>query len=109
MVINLEELTKETQKLICLVYKEYLERRKNGFSRDNSAFFRFNFAKDIPQLLKYNPDDIESCLTELSKKGYVKKYVDGGFKLESKGIVMMENRFKNGIKEIVSFIKQIVL
>ena len=104
----MEELTKETQKLICLVYREYLERRKNGFSRDNAAFFRFNFANDIPQLLKYNSDDLESCLTELSKKLYVKKYIDGGFKLESKGIAMMETRFRNGIKEVLSFVKEIV-
>lgn len=43
----MEELTKETQKLICLVYKEYSDRRKNGSDRNNAVFFRFNFADDI--------------------------------------------------------------
>ena len=88
----MEELTKETQKLICLVYKEYSDRRKNGSDRNNAVFFRFNFADDIPQLSKYSSDDLDSCLTELSKKEYIKKYVDGGFRLEVKGIAMMEDR-----------------
>lgn len=104
----MDELTRETQKMLCLVYKEYLDRRKNNIDRESAKFFRFNFYEDIPQLSQYSQNDISSFTSELSKAGYVKMYIDGGFALQNKAIIMLENKFKNGAKEVLGFLTNLI-
>lgn len=101
------ELTKDTDKLFCLVYKEYLNRKKCGFSKDFSISFEYPEALQSDFLQEFLVDDIHSSIHELSRNNMIRKYIDDSFKLSDKGMIYMENRFKNGIKEVLEYISLI--
>lgn len=101
-------LTKDSDKLACLVYKKYLEKRKSGESKANAKHFNHNFYSDIKQLSDWHTDDIDETINELKHAGFVKKYIDGGFVLLDDFIIYMENRFKNGIIEVTDFIAKFI-
>lgn len=102
------EFSKDGYKLACIIYKEYLNKRKNGVSKLESKYFGYNFYKDIPELKSENEDDIDATLSELNHAGFLEKYVDGGFKILDEGIIYMENRFKNGIGELIDIISKFI-
>lgn len=59
------ELTKDSSKVLVLLYKEYLEKVKSGCSKSQSREFdgnKLNFITDM------HPDDVYDCLTELKDK-----------------------------------------
>lgn len=101
------ELTKDTDKLFCLIYKEYLNRKKCGFSRDFSISFECPETLQSDFLQEFHVNDIHSSIHELSRNNLIRRYTNDSFKLSSAGIVYMENRFKNGIKEILEYISLI--
>ena len=101
------ELTKDTDKLLRLVYKEYLNRKKCGFSKDYAINFECPEALQSDFLQEFNADDIHSSICELSRNNMIRLYTDGGFKLSDKGIIYMENRFKNSVKEVLGYISLI--
>lgn len=102
------ELTKDSDKLACIVYKEYLSRRKLGESKANAKRFNFNFYSEIKALSNWHPDDIAETINELKRANFVKKYVDGGFILLDDFVIYMENRFKNGFVEVTDFISKFI-
>lgn len=104
----MDELTIETKKILCLVYKEYIDRKKNGINRESAKLFNSNFYEDISQLSKYSKDDINSFTEELLKADYIEKYIDGSFELQNKAIIILENRFKNNAKEVLNFLTSLI-
>lgn len=102
------ELTKDADKLTCCIYKMYLEKRNSGMSKEAAKSFDENFYKNEPKLSKWNKDDILDTLLELHKNGLIKLDIIGNFTLENKLIVYMENRFKNGLFEIVDFVSKFI-
>jgi hypothetical protein len=103
------QLTKNADKLICVIYKIYLERIKNGQSMRNAKYFEhLKYGKsDIREnkhLSGWHPDDISDILAELKNLGFIKLFIGGSFSLESPGIIYMENRFKNGLIEVTDFL-----
>lgn len=102
------ELTKDADKVICCIYKEYLERRKSGMSKSESKEFDGNFYLNAKALSKWNSADISDILQELHDKQLIKKNVIGDFDLLDSAITYMENRFKKGLKEITDFISKFI-
>lgn len=102
------QLTRDADKMACLLYKKYLDRRKNGELKSSAKRFHSNFYSEITALSSWNPDDIDETIDELKRSGFVKKYVDGGFMLLDDFIIYMENRFKNGLKEVTDFIAKFI-
>lgn len=99
-------LSKDAYKTLCLIYKEYLSRRKNNISKSSSSMFQStNFETLFPDV---NQEDFMSDLSELKKHNFVKLYIDGSFILNSEAVVYMENRFKNGLIEVVDFISKFI-
>lgn len=97
------ELTKDSSKVLALLYKEYLEKVKSGCSKSQSREFdgnKLNFITDM------HPDDIENCLEELNKSNLIETNILGDFNLTDIAVYNMENRFKNNIKDVLSFISQ---
>lgn len=97
------ELTKDSSKVLALLYKEYLEKVKSGCSKSQSREFdgnKLNFITDM------HPDDIENCLEELNKNNLIETNILGDFNLTDIAVYNMENRFKNNIKDVLSFISQ---
>lgn len=99
-------LTKDADKMICTIYREYLSRRNNGLSK--------SVAKDFADPQKWgqlfadwNDDDVKDTLPELKRAGLIKLYFMGGFQLEDKAIVYMENRFPNGLAQVLDWLAKV--
>lgn len=96
-------ITKSAYKVLCLIYEEYLQ-RCDTMSRDSAA--EFDETPDFI-LAYFSQDDSYSCLTELKNNGLIKMYINGSFCLTNSAIIYMENRFKNGLSELISFISSL--
>lgn len=99
-----KEITKQSYKFLCLLYKEYLQ-RCNTMSCISASVFNYVPVSIHEHISK---EDCRQCLIELNDNDLVKLYVDGGFRLSSTAIVHMENRFKKDISSVVSFIASII-
>jgi hypothetical protein len=94
------QLTKDTDKTLCEIYLEYLKRISNGSTK--RAAKDFADASKFPDPDWTTPDGKES-LTELKRAGMIKMYHNFGFCIEDKAIIYMENRFKNGLSEVLDW------
>lgn len=102
------QLTKDADKLLCCAYKMYLERRKNGSSKDTAKEFEKTFYLSDKHLCDWQDDDVSDTLIELSKADLIRMDIIGNFGLKPSAIIYMENRFKNGLNEITDFISKFI-
>lgn len=108
------ELTKDADKLFCLIYKGYLEDVKSGISKSNAKITWSS--KDIfnrhSDKLKLTFEDVDETCRELSRKGLLKcDYADDVVyhsEITDKGIIYMEQRFKNGLTGLIDFIAKFI-
>lgn len=100
-------LTKDGQRLVAAAYKEYLEKRKSGINKANAKII---YPKDVHE--KYfkglTVSDYNETVSEICRAFDCRKYMDGAFCLNDSAIVYMENRFKNGIVDAMSFLAQFI-
>ncbi len=108
-VICTNDLTKEQQKLLTLMYKEVLSRQP-ALSFDDANFF--TDSDELIRLfnLENDSDHISSLCWRLHEKGYISceqgDDLASEISLSDKTIIFMENRFKSGIKDVLSFLAQ---
>ena len=107
------KLSKDADYLICLIYKNYLEQRNNGVSKSEAKILGDSRNVNENIVPKWSFDDTDDTCRELIKKKFIDNriYMDnycGYMNLSDDGIIYMENRFKNGIKEVASFISQFI-
>ncbi|WP_195543659.1 hypothetical protein [Massiliimalia timonensis] len=100
------ELTKDADLLVCCAYKEYLTRRKSGVPKSQANIFNPDFKESSPKLSEWLLDDYMYTIGELKRAGLAKMYIDGTFIITDQGVIYMENRFKNGLKEITDFVSK---
>lgn len=100
-------LTKDADKLICLIYKDYLNRRESGMSKSSAKAYAER--SDWPESLtkNFSVDDIRDTLRELKSVGFIRSYLYGGFALTDPAIAYMENRFPNGISQVLEWLAKI--
>ena len=101
MVIS---LTKDADKLICLIYKEFLSRRSHGTSKSQAKDFGNPTEWPKSFLSEFSADDMGDTLAELKQSGIIKLYINNGFQLEDFGIIYMEQRFPNGVAQVLDWI-----
>lgn len=101
-------ITKDTDHVLCEIYAEFLTRRKNGDSKSMAKDFGPSEALQQEFLSYFPVSDIDDALHELRDAGLIKMYIDGSFTLLDDAIIYMENRFKNGAKELASFLAQFI-
>ena len=101
-------LTKDADLLVCCAYREYLKRRKSGIPKRQANTFHPDFKDSIPKLSDWLFDDYLFTISELKKVGFVHTSLDGTFCITSQCIIYMENRFKNGLKEVADFISKFI-
>ena len=100
-------LTKDADKAICLIYKEYLSKRNSGIPKKVAKDFSSrdqwpdSFSSELGFL------DFLETLNELKADGFVKRFIGGGFQLEDAGIIYMEQRFPNGIAQVLDWLGKI--
>lgn len=106
------KLTKDSDRLICLLYKDYLERRKSGESK--SIARTFGSSHDIHNRLVPDQifDDVDDTCRELSRAGLLDcMWADNiayFVTISDDGIIYMENRFKNGLMSVVDFLTKFI-
>lgn len=104
-------LTKDSDALICVLYKEYLQRRKDGQPKTEAKFF--GGASYIQQnfLPKWSEPDVAETCRELSRKEFLScQDADNTVwiaVLTDEAIIYMENRFKDGFTEVLDYLEKI--
>lgn len=101
------QLTKDADKFLCKVYKAYLEKRKNGIDKRKAKTFPIAAILKKELSLPYSIEDIGSFVSELNSVSFVKQHMYYGFELHDKAIVYMENRFKNGLKDVIDYLAKL--
>lgn len=60
--------------------------------------------RNNPSFCEWMDDDIKETVAEIKRAGLGTMYLDGSFMANDQFIIYMENRFKNGLSEVVDFI-----
>lgn len=98
------KLTNDADKLVCTLYKCYLERRKSGIDKVVARNFEFPEIQSLKACSNWTSNDIKATVAEISRAGLGTMYFSGAFNGNDQFIIYMENRFKNGLKEVTDFI-----
>lgn len=108
----MENLTKDCQKLIAVLYKDYLEKRESGISKAQAKCFGSSHNIHENLVPKWSFEDVDETCRELCRANMISvKWADNianNVTISDSGIIRLENRFKNGIKDIVDFISKLI-
>lgn len=107
----MNELTNEQKHLLVSMYKEVLSRQPalsmelaNNFDDSDQLIELFS--------LNMSSDYIAKLCWELHSKGYLVCYpgddLANNISLSDKTIIFMENRFKNGLKDVLCFLSNFI-
>lgn len=102
------DITKDSKKLLLLMYKEYQRRRANGM--DRRAAMNFNSAEAVHDLLlpKEDGNDVLDYLWELKRAGYIEGLdADNTLYtcyLTTKAIMTLEQLPADVLKSVAEFI-----
>lgn len=102
-------LTKDADALICVIYKEYLQRRKVGATKRNAREMGGSATIRNDLLPKWQFEDVDDACRELSRNGLLDCiFADNAawaVSLSGQGILYMEKRFQNGLASILPYIE----
>lgn len=101
------ELTKDADKMICQIYAAYMRRRTDGVPKRAAKDFADQNTWPAEYAKEWNSEDGSESLAELKRAGLIKLYLYGGFSLNDEAIIYMENRFKNGVSEVLDWLGKI--
>lgn len=101
----------DAEYLLCILYKEYTERRNEGKSKRESS--HFGSSKNVYETFfgEWGLEDLDDTLRELHRLEYVSCFYASGtiyeFSLTSAGIEYMEKRFKNKFDYLIDTISKL--
>lgn len=100
-------LTRDADKMLCEMYAVYLERRAEGTPK--KAAKEFLDPSNWPEKYadRWKSEDGKETLRELKQKGYIRIMILGGFIVEDSVITYMENRFPNGLSNVLEWLGKI--
>ena len=105
-------LTKDSDFLICAIYKKYLENRKKGISKLDCKRVGTPHKVQKEIISKWSIADIDETCRELDRAGLLACSYGDNLILRSyltdHAIIYMENRFKKGLNEISDFISKFI-
>lgn len=102
------EITNDANKMLCCIYKSYLQQRKDGVPKSDAKRFESDFFHHDSKLSSWHDDDISDTLLELANCHLIKIYIGGNFDLTNEAIICMENRFKKGLSEVIDTISKLI-
>lgn len=106
-----KELTREADALFCLIYKHYLQRRKEGVPKGDAKMLGGSHDIHEKIISKWVHSDVDETCRELDRAGYLNcRYYDdevGNAVIMDRGIIFMETRFKNGLDEVLKYLESI--
>lgn len=102
------QLTKDADAMICVLYKNYLQRRKSGESKRSAKHFQGSEEIHAELMPKWSFEDVDETCRELSRAGFldclfaddVTEIAD----LSDTAIIYMENRFKKNLSSLIDYI-----
>lgn len=100
-------MAKDTDTILCFIYKTYLERIKSGISKTQSNEFDDNIFASDKNLSSWNAEDIENCLIELHRQKLITRNIIGEFSLTTDALLQMENRFQNNLEKVLDILIKI--
>lgn len=106
------KLTRDADALICILYKEYLQRRKDGLPKRNAM--NFGSSPDIHEkfMPKWLFEDVDDTCRELSRAGLLNcVFADNitfRVSLTENAVIYMENRFKDGFTSVINHLKELM-
>lgn len=107
------QLTKDADALICVLYKEYLEKRKSGVPKRSAGFFGSSKTIHANLMQKWPFEDVDDTIRELSRADLLNCLFADNIAYEVSiseiGVIYMENRFKDGLASLFSYIEKIRL
>lgn len=104
-------MTKDAEYLLCILYKEYTERRNEGKSKNESSYF--GSSKNVLETFfgECELEDLDHTLWELSRLKYVHCFNADNtiyqFYLTPMGIEYMENIYKNKFDKLIDRIAKL--
>lgn len=100
------ELTRDAQKVAAKIYKVYLHRIDGGMIKTDAKKFS---EEELTALLSdEQSQDFNEELQELIKAFSFCTNIWDDITLSNTFIIYMENRFKNGMKEVLGFLSQFI-
>lgn len=104
-------LTKDSDALICAIYKEYLERRKVGIPKYDAKFFDGSSYVHEKLMPDWSFDDVDETCRELSRSDLLNCLVADDVvcaaSISDFGIIYMENRFKDGLGSVLGYLERL--
>lgn len=101
-------LTKDSDYLLCVLYRYYKDRRKSGMSKAEAKHLGGSKYIFLHFLSEWTFEDVDETCRELDRAGLLNcSYADNivwDATLSDNAIIYMENRFKNGISEVIETI-----
>ncbi len=100
------ELTRDAQKVAAKIYKDYLHRIDGGMIKTEAK--KFSEEELTALLSNEQSQDFSEELQELIKAFSFCTNIWDDITLSNDFIIYMENRFKNGMKEVLGFLSQFI-
>ena len=102
------KITRDADAFICVLYREYLTKRKSGLTIENSQSFGNDVEIQSHLFPKWHLDDVTHLCWYLNEKNLLDVFPGdnraNAVRLSDDGIVYMENRFPDGIAQVLSAI-----
>lgn len=102
------ELNRDGTALICVLYREYCQRRKQGMTIEEAAYFGDGAEIHSSFMPKWQVDDISHLCWYLHKKGLLLASPGddcvNAVSISDDGICYMEQRYPEGLKQIIETI-----
>ena len=105
------QLSKDADSLICLIYKYYLESHNNGIPKSKAKLLGSSHNIHDNIIPEWSFDDVDDTCRELDRAHLLSiNYADDicyTIILNDEAIVYMENRFKNGLSDLLDYFQKI--
>ena len=101
-------VTKDAEKMLCTLYKAYLERRKSGAPKQSARRFEAAYFPTTEPFASMDYRDVDDAKLELSRKGLLRVILGGDCDITDDALVYLDNRFKDGLVSVISFLAQFI-
>ena len=105
------ELTKDSDYLICSLYRSYLQKRSKGMTKLQASLTGSSESIQKEFFPKWPVEDVDATCRELDRVKMLHCFYADNIVYESslsdQAIIYMENRFKNNVKSIMDYILKI--
>ena len=109
--MNEIQISKDADALICVLYKEYLQRRKTGLSKNEARYFGGSDYIQKNLTRKWSVEDVDETCRELSRNNLLDclflDNVAAEILLTDVAVTYMESRFSQRLSSVIGYIERI--